>query len=459
MPYVDRSPLNYRVNTTDPLQIRRENRAPVNNQDGFGDTLYTLWHDESSNDMYQLVQKSRGLTTTTWIALGGSGIDLQGIIVDAFTPPGTNPVIPDASNQITITGGQVASSTIGANVIRTDSLAANTFTIEIQQSGAAASQNTTLNGVCHFDSSAFTVTNGFVELVSSGTALTQINVDNGVSPVVPDPVDGSMDFPDGNGIAITGSGTPNNILTIDMNSPFTGDFTFQKTTDTVESLIIRNTSDTSNASSFLEVQVAGSSSSDPIISWSVDGVTQYTQYIDNSDADSLKTSLTGLGTVHQFFTTGERILPFQPLFIVDVDTSIPAVTGDGTQYTVVYDTVHADIGNNFSGGTTFTAPQTGSYFFIFRVRLEGIDPTHTLGELQIATTAFGYNLNLGNIASIRGAAPGANQYGAQVSCIAQMTLGDTATTHITVYNGPKTIALQGGGSLTIDNSFSGWFLG
>ena len=48
------------------------------------------------------------------------------IQVDTFTAPGTNPVVPLAS-VITVTGGQVAAGTT-ANVIRTASLAANTFT-------------------------------------------------------------------------------------------------------------------------------------------------------------------------------------------------------------------------------------------------------------------------------------------------------------------------------------------
>lgn len=225
MPYVDRSPLNYRVNTTDPLSIRRETRAPVNNQDGFGDTLYTLWHDESSDDMYQLVQKSRGLSTTTWIALGGTGLSVEQFLPDSGTSPvvpnasnqvtmtgtnglsfvgglntltvqsdngqlitkiipdgGTNPVVPDSSGEITFTGAQVAASTIGANVI--DSLGGlNTLTYRVQQSGSAAAQDTTLNGVCHFDSDEFTVTNGFVTLNTVSDCIINLtSIDDTDSP-------------------------------------------------------------------------------------------------------------------------------------------------------------------------------------------------------------------------------------------------------------------------------------
>lgn len=94
---------------------------------------------------------------------GGSGIDIQKINVDANTVPGTDPVLADATGTITVTGGQVTSGTI-ANVIQTDSLSANTYTIQIQQSGSSTTENTALNGVAHFYSNEFVVSNGFVSL-------------------------------------------------------------------------------------------------------------------------------------------------------------------------------------------------------------------------------------------------------------------------------------------------------
>jgi hypothetical protein len=93
------------------------------------------------------------------------GQPLTSIQVDAATPPGTDPVLPTAGGEITITGGQVAAGTVGANVIRTHSVAANSLTIEIQRSTAVASTNADNNGVCHFSNTNFTVdANGFVQL-------------------------------------------------------------------------------------------------------------------------------------------------------------------------------------------------------------------------------------------------------------------------------------------------------
>lgn len=99
-----------------------------------------------------------------WVLLSQGTQSVDSIVVDASTPPGTNPVFPDAQGQITLTGGQVASGDIGANVIRTNSLAANASTIQIQQTGVATTTTTTLNGVSHFDSDCFSVNQGFVSL-------------------------------------------------------------------------------------------------------------------------------------------------------------------------------------------------------------------------------------------------------------------------------------------------------
>lgn len=104
--------------------------------------------------------------TLTWSLTNGTAA--AKFDIDAHTAPGTDPVVPSNAGVVTITGAQVASATIGANVIRTDSLAANTFTIEIQRSTNNATTNSTLNGVCHFKSADFNVdSNGFVSLTGS----------------------------------------------------------------------------------------------------------------------------------------------------------------------------------------------------------------------------------------------------------------------------------------------------
>lgn len=128
--------------------------------------------------------------------------------VDASTPPGTNPVVPNGSGFIAVTGGQVAAGTTN-NVIRTDSLAANTYTIEVQRSQAVSSSTIGDNGVSHFNSADFTVdSNGFVSAV---------------------PINGIRVFLTNQINNVTGDGTYYSILydTIDYNS---GAFTYNALT-------------------------------------------------------------------------------------------------------------------------------------------------------------------------------------------------------------------------------------
>jgi hypothetical protein len=94
------------------------------------------------------------------------GIDgLNSITVDSTSGTGVNPVVPSGAGIITVSGGQVATGTVGANVIRTNSDAPNTFDIEIQRSTSNATADTTLNGVSHYYSAHFTVdSNAFVSI-------------------------------------------------------------------------------------------------------------------------------------------------------------------------------------------------------------------------------------------------------------------------------------------------------
>ncbi len=98
--------------------------------------------------------------------------EVASFTVDAHTGPGTNPVLPSGAGVVTVTGGQVAAGTT-TNVIQTNSLAANTYTIQIQRSQAVGSSTIGDNGVSHFNSTFFTVdANGFVSLNGSNVGET-----------------------------------------------------------------------------------------------------------------------------------------------------------------------------------------------------------------------------------------------------------------------------------------------
>jgi len=151
-----------------------------------------LWLNQTTEFLWMLnsFSSSTGVVTANWINLNSGSTAIDSVEVDAFTAPGTNPVLADANGLITVTGAQVAAGTVGTNVIRTDSLAANTYTIEIQRSTSAGVSTLADNGVCHFNSGQFTVDgNGFVSLSGGGLAIDSIQVDTftapGTNPVAP----------------------------------------------------------------------------------------------------------------------------------------------------------------------------------------------------------------------------------------------------------------------------------
>lgn len=115
------------------------------------------------------------------VTFNGSG-GTEFFTVDVFTAPGTNPVLPNGSGNITVTGGQVAAGTT-SNVIQTNSLAANTYTIEIQRSQAVGVSTIGDNGVSHFNSAYFTVdASGFVSINGSAIGETVTGNTGGALP-------------------------------------------------------------------------------------------------------------------------------------------------------------------------------------------------------------------------------------------------------------------------------------
>ena len=93
-----------------------------------------------------------------------NGTNITGVNMDV----GTSPITPDGSGHLTLTAAQVATGTVGANVIRSNGTGASTCTLQIQRTTVAAASDSTKNGVCHFDSSKFSVdANGFVTFTGS----------------------------------------------------------------------------------------------------------------------------------------------------------------------------------------------------------------------------------------------------------------------------------------------------
>lgn len=136
-----------------------------------GKTYYKLpsfWLNKVTNELWVCIAVNKTAATWVQVAMGGGGT-VDSFAVDANTPPGTNPVLPDGAGLVTITGGQFANSSY-ANVLRINSLAVNALTVQVQQSAVSAATDPTKNGVAHFNTAHFIL--GADAFVSSQTATT-----------------------------------------------------------------------------------------------------------------------------------------------------------------------------------------------------------------------------------------------------------------------------------------------
>lgn len=103
--------------------------------------------------------------------------------VQAHSGSGTDPVVPTAGGVVTVSGGTAVA---GTTPVQTNSLSANSYTVQVQTSQALASTDATKIGLCNFSSSHFAVdANGFVTLVGGGSAIDSIGTQTGTNPIVP----------------------------------------------------------------------------------------------------------------------------------------------------------------------------------------------------------------------------------------------------------------------------------
>ena len=140
-------------------------RDPTANDVNF--QIQKKWLNTDTDTLWMLknFDTISGVIVANWIEISGTGpVSVREVGVDDHSLPGTNPVVPTAGGLISVTGSQIAAGST-ANCIKTDSLQANQWTIEVQRSQAVASSTIGDNGVSHFDSDAFLVdANGFVQM-------------------------------------------------------------------------------------------------------------------------------------------------------------------------------------------------------------------------------------------------------------------------------------------------------
>ena len=132
--------------------------------------------------------------------------------------------------------------------------------------------------------------------------------------------------------------------------------------------------------------------------------------------------------------------PVQPAFGAYADDQTN-VTGDATNYTVLWANEIFDQGSNFATNT-FTAPVTGRYQLNMAIQMTGIGSTHTVAQAYLNTSNRNYSTDGCNVY----VAAGNGYFTFMDSQLADMDAADTATTSIYISATNKTCDVVGAGT-------------
>lgn len=218
-------------------------------------------------------------------------------------------------------------------------------------------------------------------------------------------------------------------------------------------LTVTNPSNTASSAARETIVVGGGTAGDPTINWNVSGVTNWEMGIDNSVTDNLTISQgTALGTndTWRMTTAGQRTLPLQSAFRAFVSVTQPNVTGDGTNYPIIWNTVVFDQSSNYNNATgVFTAPITGKYFFVANVFLSPMTAAHNSFDITFYINGVA-NARLKE-AFIGPAAGGGLSY----SAIIPLSATNQVNATVSMGGGTKTVGLLGS---SLDSTFAGYLI-
>jgi len=113
-------------------------------------------------------------------------------------------------------------------------------------------------------------------------------------------------------------------------------------------------------------------------------------------ADAVRTANIGNAASHiQMSAAGEVTMTSQPAFLARPNGNKNNVTGNGTNYTIVFDDEVFDQNADFDGTSTFTAPITGKYRFSAGVALQEMGSANNM-KLTLVTSNHTYMFFFGN---------------------------------------------------------------
>jgi len=131
------------------------------------------------------------------------------------------------------------------------------------------------------------------------------------------------------------------------------------------------------------------------------------------------------------------------------------VTGDGTVYTIPFDTALVNLGSAYNTGTgVFTAPTNGNYLFQSTVNVSDLLITHAEGIFAFNGSAFESRFARYNM----GAMATAGIFSASGSLVVPLTAGQTMSVFAFATGGTKVVDVVGAASPAIYTNFSGYLI-
>jgi len=123
-------------------------------------------------------------------------------------------------------------------------------------------------------------------------------------------------------------------------------------------------------------------------------------------------------------------MPLQPCVLAKKDNRTNDQTGDGTAYTIPFETERFDQNSDWDGTSTFTAPVTGRYWVSFGVHIRQAATDMTVGFMQVVAS----NRTIQNNSA---QASGVDGTGMFWGTLVDMDASDTVTVVIGLSNGSK----------------------
>lgn len=122
-------------------------------------------------------------------------------------------------------------------------------------------------------------------------------------------------------------------------------------------------------------------------------------------------------------------------------SSATDVTGDGTEYTIIWDTEILDQGSNYDNTTgILTFPVAGNYLIMATIQLIDLAALHNTSQCRLVTTARSYYFGELNPGIVRN---GSNRYTIQTARYVTASAGNTCFVNATVGGSTKTVDIGG----------------